>query len=105
VAVAAGRRPPGGAAGSAPVGGHPQPDAPGALADVELAEAARPELGDERREELVREAVDRRVIGSPLVGRPHVGRRTGDGPHRDRPRGCDRRLARASRPIGVVRHS
>ena len=53
----------------APVGRHPEPDSPRALADVQLAEAARAELGDQGGQELVGEAVDRGVIRPALLGR------------------------------------
>ena len=41
---------------------------PGALADLELAETGRAELGDERRQELAAQAVDRGVVGRPFRG-------------------------------------
>ncbi len=75
--LGAGAGPRGRAARSAAVAGHPEPDAPRSLADVELAEPARAQLRHERGEELVGEAVDRRVVGAPLVGRPRVGRAGG----------------------------
>src|SRR6476646_1911131 len=46
------------------------PDAPRALADLDLAEARRRELRDQGRQQVVGEAVDRGVVGRPLVRRP-----------------------------------
>ena len=59
----------------APSAGPAEPDAPGALADLELAEARRAELGDEGRQQLVAQAVDRGVVGRPLARRCGRGRR------------------------------
>ena len=51
-----------------PPAGPAQADLPVALADLELAQAARAELGDQRRQELVGEAVDRGVVGAARGG-------------------------------------
>jgi hypothetical protein len=42
-------------------------DRPRALAHLDLAETGRGQLGDERGQELLGEAVDRGVVGRPLV--------------------------------------
>ena len=66
-ALRAGRRGaalrPGGAVGRAA-----QADLPAAFADLDLAEAARAELGDQGRDELVSQGVDGGVIGQPGGG-------------------------------------
>ena len=48
--------------------GAAQADAPAALADLELAEAGRAELGDQGRQQLLGQAVDGGVVGGALVG-------------------------------------
>ena len=50
-----------------------QADPPAALADLELAEPGRAELGDQRRQQLVAQAVDRGVVGR----RASASRRSG----------------------------
>jgi hypothetical protein len=86
--AARGRRSPRGAR----VAGHPEADPPGALADVELAEAACAELGGKGRQQFIGEPVDRGMGGTALVGRA-LRRARGDV------------VARAFRPgVVVVRH-
>jgi hypothetical protein len=46
--------------------GPTQADAPRTLADLELTETGRAQLRDERRQQLVGQAVDRGVIGGAL---------------------------------------
>ena len=58
-----------------PSAGPAQPDAPGTLADLELAETGRPELGDEGGQQLVAQAVDGGVVGRALGGACAPGRR------------------------------
>ena len=58
------------------VGRPAQADAPGALADLELAEAGGAELGDQRRQQLVGQPVDRGVVGRRAPRRSRSGRRS-----------------------------
>ena len=88
--------------------GPAQADAPGALADLELAEAGRPELGDEGGQQLDGQAVDGGVIGRPLAPRTRSGRRpTGLASTRARarpPRGpAVRRATRTAPPTPTAR--
>src|SRR5215212_5390597 len=50
------------------VRGPPHPESPRSLADLDLAETRRRELGDERGKEIVGEAVDHGVIRGTFVG-------------------------------------
>ena len=68
----------GAAALAVAVGGAAQPDLPVALADLELAEAGRGELGDQGRQQLVGEAVDGGVVARP-ARRDRRRRRPGGG--------------------------
>ena len=105
--------------------GPAQPDAPAALADLELAQTRRPELRDERGQELRAQAVDGGVIGRSfrvravrpaiggrvlfghwldlLAGRRFVARPGWNGRHR--PRGDPGRAGRATDPRGRARRA
>ena len=52
----------------------PDADPPGALADLDLAEPGRRQLGDEGRQQVLGQAVDRGVVDLPLVGGTVRGR-------------------------------
>ena len=84
-------------AGRGRVAGRPaQADPPATLADLELAEAGRAELGDERRQQLVGQAVDGGVIGRALGGAADVVGPRASG-------GGDRALARPPRGLAARR--
>jgi hypothetical protein len=54
--------------GHGTVGRSPQPDTQAILADFELGEPGRPELGDEGWEQVIDGARDGRVVGGALQG-------------------------------------
>ncbi|HYJ45793.1 MAG TPA: hypothetical protein VEV81_04195, partial [Pyrinomonadaceae bacterium] len=51
----------------------PEPNAPRAFPDLQLPETGRPELGDQRGQELLAEPVDGGVVRGTLLGRPLGG--------------------------------
>ena len=74
-AIATAGRSPAGRA-RARVAGPPDADGPGPLADLDLAETARRQLGDQGRDEILREPVDGGMVGCPGVGRVAARART-----------------------------
>jgi hypothetical protein len=76
-------------------------DLPGSLADLDFAELGRGQLGDERRQQVVDEAVDGRVIVEAYGRRPRLGGAFGT--HYGGPRRV--RLPRSSTGSALVGHA